>query len=256
MNKIVHNRNLMDYSLYPIWFRTADHFHPQETVKGRFMHQILLILGGSGRLIYRSEVYPLKKGCAFFLRENCFAEYIDEGGLKSAFLTVKGPAADHLAETFAPDGFLFYEDIEPETYQYLIKQLVDCYQNEGDQAKLSAMAYSIFVKFLSESKNKTPKNLDTVVAYINKNFYRKLTLKEIADHCYISVSKLCHDFKDFYGTSVFDYILNLRLENADSILHSESEVMIKDVALRCGFTDSGYFCKTYKRKYGKTPTGK
>ena len=256
MKKIFHNRDLMNCSLYPIWFCTASHYHTQESVKGHFMHQILFIVDGKGTLHHDGNTYELSKGCAFFLKENHYAEYIDNGGLVSAFITAKGPAADILIKNLAPEGFLFFENTDYEHFIFLIKQLVDCYDNGNDQAKLSAMTYSIFTEFLSKSKDKTPDKLDAVVSYINKNFNQKLTLKELAENCYISTSKLCHDFKKRYSMTVFDYILELRLENAYTILHSESDIAITEVATRCGFYDSCYFCKAYKKKFGQTPKHK
>lgn len=254
MKTVFRNEDLMNCSRYPIWFCTACHDYDQETVTGHFMHQILLILDGQGTLNYEDNTYRLKKGCAFFLKQGTLAQYINEGGLKSAFITAKGPAADILVQSFAPNGFLFFDDVEVERYQQQIKQILDRYYAENNQAELSSLVYSIFTEFLSKSKEKMPKKLDTVVKYINQNFAKKLTLHEIANHCYISTSKLCHDFKKHYLMSVFDYITDLRLENAYNILHSESNVSIKDVATRCGFFDSCYFCKAYKKKFGKTPT--
>lgn len=254
MKKVFRNEDLMNCSSYPIWFCTACHDYDQETVKGHFMHQILLILGGKGTLHYEGKEYELKKGCAFFLKQGAYTRYINEGGLKSAFITAKGTAADILVKTFAPNGFLYFDDVEVEHYQQQIKQILDSYFAENNQAKLSAFVYSIFTEFLSKSKEKASEKMDAVVDYINQNFYKKLTLQELAEHCYISVSKLCHDFKKHYSMSVFDYIIDLRLENAYNILHSESNISIKDVATRCGFFDSCYFCKAYKKKFGKTPT--
>lgn len=244
----------MNCSRYPIWFCTASDCRAQETVKGHFMHQILFILDGKGTLLHNGICYELKRGCAFFLEEDSYAEYIDEGGLVSAFITAKGPAADSLAKTLAPNGFVFLENTDCEHFVFLVKQLILCFQEENNQAKLSTLTYAIFVEFLSKTKEKNSNKLDDVVNYINKNFNKKLTLKELAEHCYISTSKLCHDFKRQYSMTVFDYILDLRLENAYTILHSESGVPIKEIAVRCGFYDSCYFCKAYKKKYGKSPT--
>ena len=71
------------------------------------MHQILFIVDGKGTLHHDGNTYELSKGCAFFLKENHYAEYIDNGGLVSAFITAKGPAADILIKNLAPEGFLF-----------------------------------------------------------------------------------------------------------------------------------------------------
>ena len=162
---------------------------------------------------------------------------------------------DVLAQNFAPDGYVFFENINVEKYSQLIKQILDVYKNYNDQAKLSLLTYSFFIKILSRSKNEFPHWVDVVINHINQNFHRKITLEELALCAYISTSKLCHDFQKFLSMTVFEYITTVRLENAQNLLYTQSDITLKDVARRCGFCDSGYFCKAYKRKYGKTPKG-
>ena len=255
MEDIIYNNDLVNSNHYPIWFCTASHYYLQESVKRRFMHQFLFILDGKGTLYYGDKSFELKKGCAFFLAEDCYAEYVNEGGLVSCFITAKGVAMDVLAQNFAPDGYVFFENINVEKYSQLIKQILDVYKNYNDQAKLSLLTYSFFIKILSRSKNEFPHWVDVVINHINQNFHRKITLEELALCAYISTSKLCHDFQKFLSMTVFEYITTVRLENAQNLLYTQSDITLKDVARRCGFCDSGYFCKAYKRKYGKTPKG-
>ena len=95
--------------------------------------------------------------------------------------------------------------------------------------------------------------MDKTALYIEKNFSKKLTLNELAEINKTSVSKLCHDFKDKYGYTVFQHIINLRLNYAYNLLNSSATAKTKDVASVCGFDDVSYFCKLYKEKFGTTP---
>ena len=69
----------------------------------------------------------------------------------------------------------------------------------------------------------------------------------------MSVSKLCHDFKKKYNYSVVEYILNLKLSYARNYMFMTPNSRTADVAYLCGFNDVGYFCRRYKKRYGKTP---
>lgn len=217
-------------------------------------HQILLVLDGKGTLHCNGKTFALHKGCAFFTASHTPVQYINEGGLISAFLTVKGPAANDLAKKFSEDGLLFVENAKLEKYISFIKQLIYDYRNGCDQGKLSVQAYSILVDFLSQRKSDLPKWLNETVKYINLHFDEKLTLARLANLTYVSVSKLCHDFKKYYSVPVFEYIMNVRLQHAHALLRDSPNIMTKDVAERCGFFDVGYFCKAYRKKYGKTPS--
>ncbi len=255
MRRFTLNMGMQDADAYPIAFFTADDYYDQENVEGRNMpfHQILLVLDGQGTLRFGDKSYTLKKGCAFFTAKHTPAAYINDGGLISAFLTAKGMAADKLAKEFTDDGLLFVENSNIAKYTSLIKQLLYDYQNGCDQGVLSVRVYSIFVDFLSQRASNVPRWLDETVRYINLHFNKKLTLEELAQHAYVSVSKLCHDFKKAYSVSVFEYIMNSRLQHAHTLLQNFSNITTTDVANQSGFFNVGYFCKMYKKKFGKTP---
>lgn len=79
----------------------------------------------------------------------------------------------------------------------------------------------------------------------------------------LSVEHLCHKFsmsktalyllsKETFGTGVTDYIRKKRLEMAENLLKNESH-SISTVAQLCGFLDSNYFIKVFKRHKGITP---
>ena len=53
--------------------------------------------------------------------------------------------------------------------------------------------------------------------------------------------------------TVFEKILETRLLHAKSIIKSEPEVKLKQVAESCGFSDVSYFCKMYRRAFGESP---
>ena len=74
------------------------------------------------------------------------------------------------------------------------------------------LSYSFYMSFFEDGQEEN-KNADKTDLYIEKNFYKKLTLGEIAETNQTSVSKLCHDFKAKYGYTIFQHIINLDLNN-------------------------------------------
>lgn len=256
MADYIKNADTQARTTYPIVFRTMKVYHEQETVRPLVMpfHQLLLVLDGKGTLFCNGNTYPIKKGSAFLTAQGAKVGYTNDGGLISAFLTAKGIAADMLAQSFLQDGLLLIENADPQKYVGLIADLAANYRSGIDQGKLSAMTYSVFVDFLSHRKKEIPTWLENTVAYIHLRFAEKLTLTELAKRQYVSVSKLCHGFKQYYGTSVIAYIMLVRLQYARDLLRNFPELMTKDVAASCGFTDVGYFCKAYRAKYHKSPS--
>ncbi len=216
-------------------------------------HQILLVLDGEGRLFCEGEEYRLHQGCAFFTRANTVCSYTNEGGLVSAFLTARGDAIDKLCDYFGYGRLIFSESTDIEGYLKKIAKIREEYAEKRREALLSAYCYAFFADFFEENRQFASSPTDAVALYIEKNYTKKLTLSELARECGCSVSKLCHDFKKKHGFTVFDYILELRLSYARSIIKNTPDATTKKVSVESGFDDVSYFCKAYKKFYGISP---
>ena len=83
-----------------------------------------------------------------------------------------------------------------------------------------------------------------------------ITLEDILAFYPFSKSKLCHDFKREYKMTIFEKIMEIRLENAKYMIKSNPNIKLSTVASSCGFNDTSYFCKIFKKFYGKSPKNK
>ena len=96
----------------PLNLFSACRCHKQETVirpKGAGFYQILFILEGKGRVVFRGVEYPLLKGVGFYVGKDVPVEYYDDGGLYSVFVSIVGYGAEVLEKNYAKDGFLYLE---------------------------------------------------------------------------------------------------------------------------------------------------
>lgn len=241
----------------PVYFYTASDYFPQADMGyapgAQNFYQILLVLAGTGILRCRGNSYPLKRGCAFFTAQGCPSEYRNTGGLVTAFLTARGSAMPELLAHYGCGEFLFTDRASPDKYLPAIRHIIREYYDRKREGQLSSYVYSFFVDFLEQFSGTPLSPLEQTALFIERHFTQKLTLPQLAAVSGISVSKLCHDFKKQYGCTVFTYILNLRLTYARSFLRVSREARTKDAAIGCGFEDISYFCKAYKKKFGRTP---
>lgn len=241
----------------PVYFHTASICFTQNTMRytegAQNFYQILLVLSGTGILHCQGKSYPLKPGCAFFTAQGQASEYIDTGGLTTAFLTARGSALPSLTHHYGCGGFLFSPRVNLDKNLAGIQRIIREYYEHKREGQLSAYVYSFFVDFFEDHSNSEISAAEQTSLFIEKNFTQKLTLEQLAALGSISVSKLCHDFKKAFGCTVVEYILNLRLTYARNFLQTNRKARTKDAALSCGFEDISYFCKAYKRKFGRTP---
>ena len=76
---------------------------------------------------------------------------------------------------------------------------------------------------------------------------------EMAKRLGMSRSGFQHLYKKTFGVSVMTDIINGRMKTAKELLIA-TNLSIKDVALRCGYTNEYGFMKRFKLYYGVTPT--
>ena len=104
-------------------------------------------------------------------------------------------------------------------------------------------------------KNKSPKVKELIhvsVNYIQKNFERDISLKDIAQYVFLSSSYFTRAFKEEIGISPINYLLKVRVERAKELL-KDTGMKISDIALSVGFSNQQRFNDIFKKYAGATP---
>lgn len=78
------------------------------------------------------------------------------------------------------------------------------------------------------------------------------TLQELASEVGLPLKKLKVEFKKIYGDTVFNFLLNYKMELAKKMLASGS-LNVTEVGLQIGYSTSSHFIAAYKKKYQITP---
>ena len=90
--------------------------------------------------------------------------------------------------------------------------------------------------------------------FISENYSdNSLSLSDIARHVGISSAYLSALYKKVYGKNIFDTITSLRLEKACQLLQ-QSTLPLKEISIRCGYSNQYYFSNSFKKKYGQSPS--
>lgn len=95
--------------------------------------------------------------------------------------------------------------------------------------------------------------LKTPVEYIRENYMRNITLTELAEVTFLSVSALERRFKKHLKKTPKQFMNDVRLENARRLL-IESNLPIATIASECGFSDHSYFSKQFRLLFGQLPS--
>lgn len=126
------------------------------------------------------------------------------------------------------------------------------------QVILTALLAELFVeivRFCADEGHARSRDLvlmQGILQYMSDNRERQLTIPSVAKKFGLSQKNLERLFLQSVQMPPVSYLLDLRLRTAaEKILSGKATVT--DVAFECGFNDSNYFSKLFRRKYGLSP---
>lgn len=91
-----------------------------------------------------------------------------------------------------------------------------------------------------------------LLEYIDASYMEPVTLTDMAKVSKMSVSHFSAMFREFFHRTPMDYLNHYRIEKA-CLLLSAADTPVTEVAYHCGFNDSAYFTKVFKKYCGITP---
>ena len=151
------------------------------------------------------------------------------------------------AEAFGVDN--------PSEVSLLFLRLLEDWHNRRSVNGAKAAVYGILEKI---ERDKMMSIGETAFArclrYIEDNFCEpSLDMVTVCSGGFISVSSLQRAFAQHLGMSPMQYVIKLRMDKALSLL-MENGLSVKEISLRCGFSDEKYFSRAFKKRYGYPPS--
>ena len=130
-----------------------------------------------------------------------------------------------------------YEDV-----QEYFKDLDDCLEN----------ICKLLPGMISPVMKEGVQRIEGVLDYLNKNYYKNINLRDVADMFSYNYSYFSWLFRHEVGVPFTDYLTNLRMEQAKKLLHGYHK-NIKWVAEKVGYESTKNFSKAFKQYTGYTP---
>ena len=78
------------------------------------------------------------------------------------------------------------------------------------------------------------------------------TLAELSQEIGLSLKKLKEGFKQLYGDTVYGFLLDHKMTEAQRMLDSKN-YNVNEVGLKLGYSTASHFIVAFKKKYGTTP---
>jgi len=252
-----------NFSLYQIGYEECPPHHSFGPVMRDF-YVLHYIIDGKGTLEVDNHQYELNKGDLFVVPKNTLCRYFANPDNPYIYYWI-GFSSINDAETLKAIGLEDKKYIihASNKYDEIVQTLREIDKIDSETSlKDNFLAASILLKLFSiltrpDEKytiaNDGKNVITNLTRYIDANYQSNITMDTLEKISNMHRSNIYRLFEKEFDLSPTKYIQNVRMEKALYLLKN-TDYSIKKISIMCGFTDSVYFCKAFKKKHQKTPT--
>ena len=174
------------------------------------------------------------------------------------YISFMGVGVNELLEEL---GITFFNPVYPdlsELINFWSESICRITNKNAELITQSVLLHALSYIDNTDSKEHDKKNNDNVfeaiVNYID-NHYREpdLSLKKLSEIFSYTEKYLSHIFKKKMDVSFKTYINNIRIQYAYHLIEN-NETSVSKIAYLCGYSDSLYFSKVFKKARGISPS--
>ena len=98
------------------------------------------------------------------------------------------------------------------------------------------------------------KRMNDVFNYAMENYFEPITLEQISEKANMSKNAFCRYFKKRTNKTFFQFLIEIRIENACKLIYNNPDVPISSISEQCGFQNTANFNRKFKEIKGVTPS--
>ena len=217
------------------------------------------IIKGEGTIKVNGQEFTAMKGDIYILPKGCDHLYFsdDKNPWTKIWFNIKGPLVDNLMQAYKLNNIYLIKNLDLKELFY--KMFSAAKETNKDIEEIFQKASIIFHEILLKiySKVEIPKTINNETAlqlkqYINNHIESNLSIKTLSNYVFRSPSQTIRIFKKEYGVTPYDYLLSVKIETAKLLLIN-TNIPIKQIALKLKFADEHYFSNYFKSKTGYAP---
>ncbi len=261
---------------FPCEYYFVNASHPRYQMPSHWHNEweIIRIIEGSFQIYTDLEAYSLKKGDIFLLRPgtlhrgipiDCVYECLvfDLYGLFTSIDIAKKHLRDFYRGNKIP--FCHYKHGQIPKIESCVGRLMSSFDEKNEFRELDILmgTAELFKQILKErawqentsdsfSSHQRIEQIKKVLEYIEENYASPISLETLAKQLNMNPKYFCRIFSSLTHQSPMDYVNFYRIEKA-AFLIDTTNLSITTVGLECGFGESSYFTKVFKKYKGVTP---
>lgn len=250
-----------------------------------FMHghadfsELVVVLDGSAEHVVENERFPVKKGDVFVMGKDIRHGYVNAKGFRICNIMFRPEAllsSDYDIKQYPGFHALFLLEPKVNTAQGFgsrlklshaafadIEKLLDAAIEEysADRHGKKTMLLAYFMQIVTKlsrlygapAEQREISAMAEAAAFMENHYLEDITIEQVLEVSHYSQRHFIRLFSSAYNTTPQKYLMGIRLRHACSMLR-DSTLPITEIALRCGFSDSNYFSRAFKKANGITPS--
>ncbi|MBP3458617.1 MAG: helix-turn-helix domain-containing protein [Lachnospiraceae bacterium] len=238
---------------------------PTYRPKGRLDYQLLYIASGKGHFFFDQKETVIHAGqmVIYRPRECQRYEYYGVDQTEVYWVHFTGGDVKNILRKYGikDDLRTFYVGTSLE-YQRLFKQMIQELQmcREDYEEILALILRELLINVhrqlltdTNTSHNYLEKEIELSAKFFDENYNTEINIAEYAASKNMSTCWFIRNFKQVMGTTPMQYILSLRITNAQSLLES-TDYNITEISQIIGYDNPLYFSRIFKKQKGVSPS--
>lgn len=238
---------------------------PTWSPRGRVDYQLLYVASGKTHFYICGEERIVTAGhmVLYQPKEEQKYDYFGEDKPEVYWVHFTGSEVKNILHHYdiPINDHVFYCGTSP-TYAMLFKQMILEFQtcSVGYQ-ELLEMCFRQLLLLVQRSRLQKPTIVDshvhdemeTVRQYFHEHYNDPIVIEDFAQSLHVSVSLFLRNFKSVFNVSPKQYIQDIRMNNAQSLLESTS-YSVAEIAAIVGYDNPLYFSRIFHKEKGMSPT--
>ena len=238
---------------------------PTWAPRGRVDWQLLFVASGKTHFYIggKDQIVTAGHMVLFQPKEEQHYEYFGEDKPEVYWVHFTGSAVKEILRSYdiPLDEHIFFAGT-PAAYTQLFKNMIEEFQTckVGYKEMLEMNLRQLFLMIQRTRLEKPPlvttavqQEMDFARQYFHKHYNEPINIEEYAQSRHTSISLFMRNFKKVYGVSPKQYLLNIRMNNAQNLLET-TDYTVAEIAAIVGYDNSLYFSRIYHKQKGQAPS--
>ena len=252
-------RNAFFYIQEAGTLRTSDATAAQRENLESFL--FVAVADGHGELSYGGESFALSKGDCFFIdcRVPHYYKCSDREPWELMWVHFNGSTSQQYYEYFISQSRNVFSPASFDRVIAAISEMISLNEQNAPDAEIITSKLIVELLTVALTSGSSEKHYDSALRqklsavhrYISEHFSEDISLEGLSSEFYISKFYLTREYKKIYGMTIFQHLINARINYGKQLLRF-SERSVEEIAHLCGFNDQSYFARQFKRSENLT----